>query len=111
MTTTTKARTGMLRIGIIVLTIATALIHFSLAFPDPVFIMNGLGYLGLLAGLLLPHPLLVRWRRQIRWALIGYTALTIVLWLAFGSRTPIAYIDKLAELVLIGLLFVEDRQA
>lgn len=110
MTTTSTARAGMPRIGIIALTIATALIHFSLLFPDPVFIMNGLGYLGLLAGLILPHPLLDRRRRRIRWALISYTALTIVLWLAFGSRTPIAYADKVIELALIALLVIEDRR-
>ena len=41
----------MLRIGIVVLTLATALIHLQLNFPDPVFILNGLGYLTLLAAL------------------------------------------------------------
>jgi hypothetical protein len=32
-----------LRVGIVLLTMATALIHLQLAFPDPAFILNGLG--------------------------------------------------------------------
>ncbi|MEJ7631651.1 MAG: hypothetical protein WKF28_04040 [Rubrobacteraceae bacterium] len=46
----TSADAG-LRAGIILLTGATALIHLQLNFPDPVFMLNGLGYLGLLAAL------------------------------------------------------------
>lgn len=102
---------GLLRYGIILLTLGTAITHISLMFPDPIFILNGLGYLALLAGLYLPFPWLDRWRRQIRWALIGYTALTIVLWLAIGSRIPIAYVNKVNELLLIALLVIEDRRA
>ena len=82
----------------------------SLLFPDPVFIMNGLGFLTLLGALYLPIPQLSRWRRQIRWLLIGYTALTIVLWLAFGSRIPIAYVSKTAEVLLIVCLLIENRR-
>ncbi len=99
-----------LRAGIIVLTLATALIHFSLLFPDPVFIMNGLGYLALLGALYLPIPALAPYRRLIRWALIGYTALAIVLWLAFGERSTIGYIDKAVEVALIALLLLEARR-
>lgn len=53
---TSAVAPGTLRIGIIVLTAATALIHLQLNFPDPVFILNGLGYLTLLAALYLPVP-------------------------------------------------------
>jgi len=101
---------SLIRAGIIVLTVATALTHISLLFPDPVFILNGLGYLALLGALYLPIPLLVPYRRQIRWLLIGYTLLTIGLWLAFGSRILIGYINKLTEVVLIALLLLEQRR-
>ena len=104
------ARGNLLRACIIALACVTALIHISLLFPDPVFIMNGLGYLGLLGALYLPIAQLAPWRRQIRWLLIGYTVLTIVLWVAFGSRIPIAYISKAAELLLIACLLLESRQ-
>jgi hypothetical protein len=103
-------RDNLLRACIIVLTVIAAVIHISLLFPDPVFILNGLGFLGLLGALYLPIPQLAPWRRQIRWLLIGYTLLTIVLWIAFGSRIPIAYVSKAAELLLVVCLLIENRR-
>jgi hypothetical protein len=109
MTTTETGTHGALRAGIALLTLATALIHLQLNFPDPMFILNGLGYLALLAALFLPS--LARNRRLVRWALIGYTALTILLWLLLGARTPIGYMDKVIEIVLIVLLLIEARRS
>jgi hypothetical protein len=114
MTTVTHpyASTGTaLRVGIVLLTLATALIHLQLAFPDPGFILNGLGYLTLLAVLYLPVLPLARYRSIVRWALIGYTALTILLWILLGARTSIGYIDKIIEILLILLLLVEARRS
>ncbi len=102
---------GPLQWGIILLTIATAVIHFSLLFPDVLFILNGLGYLTLLAALYLPLAPLAEYRHMIRWLLIGYTILTIILWVIMGARTPRGYIDKAIEIVLVALLFIESRQA
>ncbi len=105
------------RAVIIILTVATALIHFRQAFlfptPDPLFILNGLGYLGLLAALYLPIPQLSGYKRIIRFALIGFTALTFVLFfiLTGGVGTSIAYIDKTIEAILIVLLAIESRNA
>jgi hypothetical protein len=107
----TKIQMGPLQIAIILLTVATAITHFTLVFPSPLFILNGLGYLVLLTALYLPIPQLADHRKLIRWALIGYTALTVVLWVIVGSRTPIAYIDKVIEVVLILLLLIEGRQS
>ena len=45
-----------IRIGVVLLTLTTATVHLSLLFPDPAFILNGLGYLALLAALYLPIP-------------------------------------------------------
>jgi hypothetical protein len=100
-----------LRVGIVLLALATALIHLQLAFPDPAFVLNGLGYLTLLAALYLPIPPLARYRSIARWALIGYTALTIFLWILLGARTPIGYIDKIIEVLLILLLLLEARRS
>jgi hypothetical protein len=106
------ASTGTaLQVGIVLLTLATALIHLQLAFPDPAFILNGLGYLTLLAALYLPIPQVTRYRSIVRWALIGYTALTIFLWILLGARTPIGYIDKSIEILLILLLLAEARRS
>ncbi len=102
---------GPLRVGIVLLTLATALIHLQLAFPDPAFILNGLGYLTLLAVLYLPIEQVARYRSMVRWALIGYTALTIFLWGLLGARTPIGYIDKMIEILLIFLLLLEARRS
>src|SRR3712207_9384691 len=88
----------VLRIGIVALTLGTASIHLSLNFPDPAFILNGLGYLSLLAALYLPVPRPARYRNIVRWVLIGFTALTILLWILLGARTPIGYIDKAIEI-------------
>ncbi len=111
MTTSRAPGETILRVGIIVLTLATALIHLQLAFPDPAFILNGLGYLGLLAALYLPIPRVARYRNLVRWALVGYAALSIVLWIFLGARTTIGYIDKAIEVALIALLLLEARSA
>lgn len=96
---------------IILLTLGTAGIHLQLAFPDPVFILNGLGYLGLLAALYLPVPQLARYQNIARWTLICYTALTVVLWMFIGERTTIGYADKVIEVALIALLLIEGRRS
>ena len=100
-----------LQIGIVLFALGTALIHFSLNFPDPVFILNGLGYLALLAGLYLPLSQLAHHRNAVRWTLIGYTALTIFLWILFGERTPVGYTAKTFEVALILLLLVDARRS
>jgi hypothetical protein len=110
MTRTRTNASGVIRTGIIVLTLGTALIHLQLAFPDPVFILSGLGYLALLAALYLP-PGLARYRNVVRLVLIGYTALIIFLWVLFGARIPIGYIDKAIEVALISLLLLDARRS
>jgi hypothetical protein len=97
-------------LGVVLLTLATAVVHLQLNFPDPIFILNGLGYLGLLAALYLPLPQLAGRRNVVRFVLIGYTALTILLWAAIGERTAIGYADKAIEASLVALLLIEARQ-
>ena len=110
MTASRTPADNLLRAGIVLLTLGTAVIHLQLAFPDPVFILNGLGYLALLAALCLPVPQLSRYRNAVRWVLVGYAALTIFLWILIGARTPIGYIDKAIEVALISLLLLEARR-
>ena len=109
--TSSSTSTGLaLRIGIVVLTLVAAFIHFSLNFPDPMFILNGLGYLTLLAALYLPIPQLSPYRHVARWLLIGYTALTFILWLAIGVRNTIGYVAAADEVALTLLLLLEARR-
>ena len=102
-------RIGAVQVGIIVITIFTAIVHLTRNFPDPMFILNGLGYFTLLAGLLAPLPFLTKSRSMTRWAFIAFTAVTILAWLAIGERILIGYIDKSLEVILIALLFIDGR--
>jgi hypothetical protein len=99
-----------IRIGVVVLTLITAIVHLSLLFPDPVFILNGFGYLTLLAALYLPIPRLVPHRPLVRWILIGYTLLTILAWVAIGERTLLGYSTTSVEVALVILLLIEGRR-
>ena len=110
MASTSISADGPLRIGVILLTVGTALIHLYLGLQGfPLFVLNGLGYLGLLAALILPIPRISEYRNLTRWVLVGYTALTIFLWILVGSRNAIGYVDKIIELALIALLVLEAR--
>jgi hypothetical protein len=104
-------RIGGLQIGIILLTVATAVIHLVLGVPNmlPMFVLNGIGYLVLVIALYLPR--LAAYRTYTRWALIAFTAVTIIGWVVIGERNTIAYVDKLIEVALIVLLFIEMRQS
>ena len=111
-----------LGIGIFLLTLATAGIHLYLAltaiatmgfnFGVMLFILNGLGYLGLLAVLQLPIRQLARFRSAARWALIAFAALTIVLFFIMAPAYPIiGYVDKAIEVALIALLLADAYAA
>jgi hypothetical protein len=102
---------GPVQIGIIVLTLATAMIHFALNFMmgklDILFTLNGLGYLVLLAALFLPLPLVRRYRSLVRIVFIVYTLVTIAMWAAFGMRDVLGYTTKAIEMALVALLVVD----
>lgn len=102
---------GLLQFAIMALTLITAVIHLTLNYPNPLFILNGLGYIILLGALYAPiYGPLARRRPLVRWVLLAYTLLTIILWLATGSRTPLAYITKIVEALLALMLLYETRQ-
>jgi hypothetical protein len=93
-----------------VLTLIAAAVHLSLLFPDPAFILNGLGYLTLLAALYLPIPQLVPYRRVVRVTLMGYATLTILLWVAIGERSLLGFSTTAVEVALVILLLLEGRR-
>ncbi|MCA9900060.1 MAG: hypothetical protein H6654_08740 [Ardenticatenaceae bacterium] len=102
--------------GIVGLAVATAVIHLVLAvlsrdFPMflILFILNGLGYLALVAGLYF-LPQLSSQRSLVRWAFLGFTAVTFILYFVFNWPDiwgPIGLVDKAIELVLIIFLWQE----
>jgi hypothetical protein len=80
--------------------------------PLPVlFLINGIGYLVLVTALYLPG--LRQYQQLIRWLLIAFVAVTIVMYLLIaGLRpNPLGLFDKAVEIALIVLLLVEDRRA
>jgi hypothetical protein len=103
--------------GILLATLATALLHLSLfprLGPDPIA-LNGLGYLALLGAYFLPIPFFQQRHNLVWWALLGYTVLTFILWVILGDKTftfdfsnaAIGYYAKTAELFLMGFLLAD----
>jgi hypothetical protein len=122
-------RLGLLPVVIIVLTAYAAIYHFYLAYylfewmasgakaaPGVqmlaiLFILNGLGYLALVSALY--RPSLQQVRRITGFLLIGYTALTMILWSILGNRSTMGLMDysvNIVEGVLLVLLLVKSWQ-
>jgi hypothetical protein len=116
----------MRRTLIIILTLITTGIHvyfyttgpgFTLTGPDKLFtffLFNALGYLGLLGLLYLPLRLPDSLHRLVRPVFIGYTILTIVLYIIISAQSgiwsaPLAPIAKLDELILVWQLWAEGK--
>ena len=101
-------------IAVILLTLATALIHISLLFPDTLFILNGLGFLTLLLLYFLRTKFTLRYHRLIHWFFIGYTVVTILAWIAIGDKSwpegALGYFTVFIEIVLVILLLL-DRES
>jgi hypothetical protein len=112
---TQTATSGTNRWPILVLGLATALIHLillniSLGKVDLLFTLNGLAYLALLAAYFLPLPFAKDNHGLVRWALMGFTALTIIAWAILGRPyTTLGYLTKLIELGLIVFLWMDKR--
>jgi hypothetical protein len=106
---------GFLQVDIILLTIATALIYLISGFPNTVPVFIGVSYLVLLAGLYAPTSwLLPDLRPMMRWGLLIYALVIIVIWLvslpAVTFTPPLVYVTKAIEVLLVLLLFAESRQ-
>src|SRR5512133_2753316 len=77
------------QIAIIIFGLITALAHLAAAFdkqlfpggPDPLFILNGLGYLGLLGAYFLPISFFQERHELVRRAYILFAIITIAAWL------------------------------
>ena len=110
--TTAILSSSPLRVGVAVLTLATATVHLYLGLTAGLglFVLNGLGYLVLPAALYARVPRLAPYKNAVRWAFVGYAALTVVLWVLIGERNLIGYLDKIVEIALITLLLLEKRR-
>ncbi len=117
------------QIGIVVLVIFTGLLHLAAAFdkvlfpssPDPLFILNGLGFLGLLGAYFLPIKFFQDRHKLVWQGLFGYIILTIAAWVFiwviqyviiggepfFGHDSIYGVPAKIAEAALLWLLWSE----
>ena len=115
--------------GIILLGIFTAVLHLAAAFdktlfpesPDPLFILNGLGYLGLLGAFFLPIKFFQDRHKLVWQGLFGYIILTIAAWIFiwviqyviiqgvpfFSHDSVYGVPSKIAEVVMLWLLWSE----
>ncbi len=95
------------------LALLTGLIHLFLGIQDgiPIFILNGLGFIALVAGLYLV-PQLANLRNLIRWALFAYTAVTLIAYFVVNEQpldSGFGLLTKAVELILVLLLLVKQR--
>ena len=99
----------VLTTAIVGLTLVTANIHLSLG--GTLFTLNGLGYIGLAAlivvGAAAPTPMIERFSWFPRIALMGYAALTIAGYLVMGPYFTLGWIAKAVEVALIVLVAVD----
>jgi hypothetical protein len=106
---------------IILLTLITAGIHFYFFFTGErnmllfqMFLLNAIGYLGLLGLLYLPLGIPASIHRYVRPLFMGYTILTIVLYVIISATSgiwsvPLAPIAKLDEIILVWQLWAEGK--
>ena len=100
-----------LRPAIIVMTLFTAGVHLSLGISgiaggdittlSVLFVLNGIGYLTLLAaGLLVDAPFFVENRSLVFYLLAAFAVVTIIAWIPSGSYSPLAFATKADEVLL-----------
>lgn len=104
-----RAAGVLLTTAIVGLTLATAYIHLGLG--GLLFTLNGLGYAGLAAlfviGVVSPVEIVRRFSWFPRFALIGYTAMTIAGYLVMGPYFTLGFIAKGIEVALIAALVLD----
>lgn len=111
MTTFLRSRTAgaLLTATIVGLTLATAYIHLTLG--GLLFTLNGLGYVGLAAlimiGAVAPVAVVERFSWFPRVALAGYAAVTIAGYLIMGPYFSLGFIAKGIEVALIAALVLD----
>src|SRR6476619_2629208 len=79
-----------IRATIVVLALATGVIHATLG--GPLFTLNAAGYVVAAVAMVIPLGIAIRYRWFIRLGLIGYAATAIVGWLLIGPRYDVAYL-------------------
>jgi len=111
---------GPLAAGVILLTLVTAAIHFYLAPIEfgtgatlfgVLFVLNGLGYLTMLAVIYAPLGFLAPFRLAARVILIVIAAASIGAYFYVGVFDTIGWVDKAVEAGLIVVVLIETVAA
>ena len=104
-----RAYGAALTLGIVALASTTAYVHLTLG--GLLFLLNGLGYAGLIVlvifGAMPFSPLAARFDWFPRLALVGYAAMTIAGYLVIGPYFALGWITKGIELALIALVMAD----
>jgi phosphatidylserine synthase len=99
--------------AIVLLTLTTAYIHFSLG--GVLFTLNAAGYAALAVAMIVitavPHPFIRRFDWAPRIGLAGYAALTIGAYLVIGPYFTLGWVAKAIEIAIITLVLVDLRHA
>jgi len=114
-----------LRLAVIVLTVFTALVHLYLGATSVgdsqmrnlgiLWLLDGIGYLVLLGGVLKITPVLKDREALAHYLLMGFAVLTIFAWvfmsgiLTEDAQHPLAFPDKIVEVLLIAATFMHLR--
>jgi hypothetical protein len=101
----TAAITGL--IHLVLLNLATMQATGSL---DVLFTLNGLGFLALAGAFYFDLPFLKGYEKWITYALMGFTLVTIIAWVAIGARSTLGYLTKLDEVILLVVLGLYLRE-
>ena len=100
---------GIVAVGIVALTLATAYIHLTLG--GLLFTLNAAGYAALALAMVViatvSHPLVRRFDWAPRVGLVGYTAITIAGYLVIGPYFSLGWMAKAIEVAILALLAVD----
>ena len=92
--------------AVVVLTLTTAYIHFSLG--GVLFTLNAAGYAAFAVAMIVitavPHPFIRRFDWAPRIGLVGYAALTITAYLVIGPYFTLGWVAKAIEVAIIALV-------
>lgn len=97
-----KSPSRLLLAAIVVLTLATAYIHYWIG--GPLLMLNAIGYLALAVVVTCTALFYRRALPLLLMALAAYAAVTIIGWLVMGPYFDVAYIAKGIEIVLIAII-------
>jgi hypothetical protein len=106
-----RSRTGGFAVTSVIVGLALATGYIHLGLGGLLFTLNGLGYIGLAAliviGAAAPMPIVKRFSWFPRVALAGYTAMTIAGYLVMGPYFTLGFIAKGIEVALLAALAVD----